>query len=87
MTPELVEQMKRSGVPYQRIQRGFAEAIMTESVHPSVDEKKHQEKSYEDDKGERQVQVGRLHKFQEEGRRPKDSQSESNDNVCHAQWR
>ncbi|OJJ47055.1 hypothetical protein ASPZODRAFT_115979 [Penicilliopsis zonata CBS 506.65] len=64
-TPDLLEQENSSGVKYQDIQRGIAESIMTESIHPSIgDEGDKNEKSYDDGDQEKQRHVDQMRKFE-----------------------
>lgn len=84
-TPALEELEKKADVTYQDIQRGIAESIMSESVHPSVGQEadKH-EKSYETDSAQKQENLHKLEKFEEqvEQRQMKEDDA-SMDSVAH----
>ncbi|KAJ5080853.1 hypothetical protein N7456_013563 [Penicillium angulare] len=84
-TPALEELEKRADVTYQDIQRGIAESIMGESVHPSIghDGDRH-EKSYEIDPNIQREKVAKLEKFEEEVEHHKELRGEaSRDSVAH----
>ncbi|KAJ5263900.1 hypothetical protein N7478_011505 [Penicillium angulare] len=84
-TPALEELEKTAGVTYQDIQRGIAESIMGESVHPSIgqDGDRH-EKSYEIDPSLQREKVAKLEKFEEAVEQHKELRGEaSRDSVAH----
>lgn len=84
-TPALEELENKAGVTYQDIQRGIAESIMSESVHPSVGkEGDRHEKSYDADPSQKAENVRKLEKFEEEVERNKEKQGDaSRDSVAH----
>ncbi|RJE27210.1 phospholipase [Aspergillus sclerotialis] len=84
-TPALEALEKDAGVDYHDIQRGIAESIMSESVHPSIGkEGDRHEKSY-DDSGdeEKEKEVDRLRRFQEKQKQASADQFTSKDTVAH----
>jgi phospholipase D1/2 len=84
-TPALEELEKKAGVNYQDIQRGIAESIMSESVHPAIGkEGDENEKSYEADSAQRQENLRKLEKFEEQVEQLKaDEGDASRDSVAH----
>ncbi|KAJ5885865.1 hypothetical protein N7504_011701 [Penicillium tannophilum] len=84
-TPALEELESKAGVTYQDIQRGIAESIMSESVHPSVGkEGDRYEKSYDADPSQKEENMRKLEKFEEEVERNKEMQGDaSRDSVAH----
>lgn len=83
VTPDLVEQEKKSGVKYQDIQRGIAESIMTESVHPNVGKEGDLlEKNYDNGDWEKEQQVDQLRKFEEQRRERSGDEVTSKDSVA-----
>ncbi|KAJ5541877.1 hypothetical protein N7535_004296 [Penicillium sp. DV-2018c] len=65
-TPGLAELEKQAGVTYPEIQRGIAESIMSESVHPAVgNEGDANEKNYDADQSQKEETLRKLQKFQE----------------------
>ncbi|KAJ5538976.1 hypothetical protein N7513_007308 [Penicillium frequentans] len=84
-TPALEELESKAGVTYQDIQRGIAESIMSESVHPSVGKDGDRfEKSYDADPSQKEENVRKLEKFEEEVERNKEKQGDaSRDSVAH----
>lgn len=84
-TPALEELEKQAGVTYQDIQRGIAESIMTESVHPGIgkDGDKN-EKDYENEPSQKEETLRKLERFEEkyEQRKEKDG-FHSKDTVSH----
>ncbi|KAJ5364890.1 uncharacterized protein N7496_010603 [Penicillium cataractarum] len=84
-TPALEELEKEAGVTYQDIQRGIAESIMGESVHPSVGtEGDKNEKSFEADDAQKQKNLKNLEKFEEQVEKHKAQQGDaSKDSVAH----
>ncbi|KAJ5577457.1 uncharacterized protein N7459_006421 [Penicillium hispanicum] len=84
-TPALEELERKADVTYQDIQRGIAESMMSESVHPSVGkEGDKNEKSYDADAAQKQENLQKLEKFEEqvEQHREKDGDA-SHDSVAH----
>ena len=84
-TPALEELESKADVNYQDIQRGIAESIMSESVHPAIGkEGDKNEKSYDTDSGQKQEKVQKLEKFEKqvEQREQMDGQP-SKDSVTH----
>ncbi|KAJ5126406.1 hypothetical protein N7526_008583 [Penicillium atrosanguineum] len=84
-TPALEELEKKAGVNYQDIQRGIAESIMGESVHPSVgNEGDRNEKDYSSDSAEKQETLRKLEKFEEQVEQRKAQQGDAScDSVSH----
>lgn len=84
-SPALEELEKKAGVSYQDIQRGIAESMMSESVHPSVGkEGDMNEKSYDIDKNQREEKVQKLEKFEEQVEQGKVEKGDaSRDSVAH----
>lgn len=84
-TPALEALEKEAGVTYQDIQRGIAESIMGESVHPSVgSEGDKNEKSYEADDEQKEKNLRNLEKFEEQVEKRKAQQGDgSKDSVAH----
>ncbi|KAJ5722756.1 Phospholipase D/Transphosphatidylase [Penicillium malachiteum] len=84
-TPELEELEKKAGVTYQDIQRGIAESIMSESIHPSIGkEGDRHEKSYDADASQKQEKVRKLEMFEEQVEQNKAKQGDaSRDSVAH----
>jgi phospholipase D1/2 len=83
-TPALEELENEAGVTYHDIQRGIAESIMSDSVHPVVGEEgdKH-EVNYDDAEREKEERLARLRRYEEkqEGRRSEHYRSK--DSVAH----
>lgn len=84
-TPALEHLEEQAGVSYQDIQRGIAETIMSDSVHPAIGKEGDQgEKDYDTGDAEREERVDRLRKFeaQLEGHQS-DRGLTSKDTVAH----
>ncbi|KXG52463.1 Phospholipase D/Transphosphatidylase [Penicillium griseofulvum] len=84
-TPVLEELEKQAGVTYQDIQRGIAETIMSESVHPAVGkEGDGKEKDYAADQSAKEETLRKLQNFQDkvEQRKAEDG-FHSKDSVSH----
>ncbi|OGE47072.1 hypothetical protein PENARI_c068G12249 [Penicillium arizonense] len=65
-TPALEELEKQADVTYQDIQRGIAESIMSESVHPTVGKDgDRNEKDYTADPSQKKVTLQKLEKLEE----------------------
>lgn len=83
-TPALEALEKDAGVDYQDIQRGIAESIMSESVHPSIGkEGDRHEKSYDTGDEEKEREIDRLRRFQEKQKSAPADQFKSKDTVAH----
>lgn len=84
-TPALEELEKKAGVNYQDIQRGIAESIMGESVHPTVGkEGDAHEKDYDTDSAAKQENLRKLEKFEEQVEQRKAQQGDAScDSVSH----
>lgn len=85
-TPALEELEKKAGVTYQDIQRGIAESIMGESVHPSIGKEGDQnEKSYRVDSAQKRENMTKLERFEEQVEQRKANDGDrSKDSVAHA---
>lgn len=84
-TPALKDLEQKASVNYQDIQRGIAESIMSESVHPAIGKEgdKH-EKSYDADYAQKQEKLRKLAKFEEQAEQLKTKQGDaSRDSVAH----
>ncbi|OQD70485.1 hypothetical protein PENDEC_c023G02317 [Penicillium decumbens] len=86
-TPALEELETKAGVNYQDIQRGIAESIMGESVHPSIGkEGDRNEKDYETDSAQKEKEetMRKLEKFEEQVEQRKAQQGQAScDSVAH----
>lgn len=84
-TPALEKLLKEANVDYHDIQRGIAESIMSESVHPGIgDEGDHHEKDYRHlGDGEKEKEIDRLRRFQEKSEHARSDQFTSKDTVAH----
>lgn len=84
-TPVLEELEKQAGVTYQDIQRGIAETIMSESVHPAVGKDgDDNEKDYAADQSAKQETLRKLQNFQDKvEQRKADDGFHSKDSVSH----
>lgn len=84
-TPALEELEKQADVTYQDIQRGIAESIMSESVHPAVGkEGDSNEKDYDADQNQKEETLRKLRNFQEKvEQRKADDGFHSKDTVSH----
>lgn len=81
----MVELEEKAGVNYKDIQRGIAESIMGESVHPEIGKAgDKREKSYETDSATKQENLRKLEKFEEqvEQRKAKEGNA-GRDSVAH----
>ncbi|PYH87668.1 phospholipase PldA [Aspergillus ellipticus CBS 707.79] len=84
-TPALVKLEAEAGVTYNDIQRGIAESIMSDSVHPAIgkDGDKH-EVSYDNAQQEKETRIARLRKYEEQHERYKEQEGlKGNDSVAH----
>lgn len=84
-TPALERLEEEAGVSYQDIQRGIAETIMSDSVHPAIGKAGEKgEKDYETNAAEKQEKIDRLRKFEArlEGHE-QDQGLSSKDTVAH----
>ncbi|KAJ5786995.1 hypothetical protein N7457_001985 [Penicillium paradoxum] len=84
-TPALEELEKQADVTYQDIQRGIAESIMSESVHPAVGKDgDDNEKDYGADQSQKEEVLRKLQKFEEKvAQRKADDGAHSKDTVSH----
>ncbi|OQE36100.1 hypothetical protein PENCOP_c012G01426 [Penicillium coprophilum] len=84
-TPVLEELEKQADVTYQDIQRGIAETIMSESVHPAVgQEGDSNEKDYAADQSAKEETLRKLQNFQDKvEQRKADDSFQSKDSVSH----
>ncbi|KAJ9488981.1 hypothetical protein VN97_g4304 [Penicillium thymicola] len=84
-TPVLEELEKQADVTYQDIQRGIAETIMSESVHPAVGKDgDDNEKDYAADQSAKQETLRKLQNFQDKvEQRKTDDGFHSKDSVAH----
>ncbi|KAJ5094977.1 hypothetical protein N7532_007268 [Penicillium argentinense] len=84
-TPALIDLENKADVTYQDIQRGIAESIMSESVHPSVGKDGDKgEKSYDDDPQQKEEKVRKLEKFEQQVENAKVLDGDaSRDSVAH----
>ncbi|KUM59095.1 hypothetical protein ACN42_g8043, partial [Penicillium freii] len=84
-TPVLEDLEKQAGVTYQDIQRGIAETIMSESVHPAVGKDgDDNEKDYAADQSAKQETLRKLQNFQDKvEQRETDDGFHSKDSVSH----
>ena len=88
-TPDLEDLEKQAGVTYQDIQRGIAETIMSESVHPTVGKDGDEnEKDYAADQMAKQETLRKLQNFQDTVEQRKaegkiDGGTHSKDSVSH----
>ncbi|KAK5798708.1 hypothetical protein VI817_004998 [Penicillium citrinum] len=84
-TPALIDLENKADVTYQDIQRGIAESIMSESVHPSVGQDADKgEKSYDDDPKQKQEKMAKLEKFEQQVEQSKAKDGDaSRDSVAH----
>ncbi|KAH1580464.1 hypothetical protein KXW39_008584 [Aspergillus fumigatus] len=83
-TSALEELEKEAGVTYHDIQRGIAESIMSDSVHPVVGEEgdKH-EVNYDDAEQEKEERLARLRRYEEKQEGRRSEQYRSKDSVAH----
>ncbi|KAJ5483782.1 hypothetical protein N7530_003028 [Penicillium desertorum] len=84
-TPVLEDLEKQADVTYQDIQRGIAETIMSESVHPAVGKDgDDNEKDYAADQSAKEETLRKLQKFQEKVDQKKAGDGfNSKDSVAH----
>ncbi|XHF99845.1 hypothetical protein AWENTII_003331 [Aspergillus wentii] len=83
-TPALVELEKEAGVSYNDIQRGLAESIMSDSVHPAIGKAGDKnEKSYDTGNAEKEERIDRLRRFEEKRRHHDTGEEVSKDTVAH----
>lgn len=84
-TPALEELEKQADVTYQDIQRGIAESIMSESVHPGIgkDGDKN-EKDYENEPSQKEETLRKLERFEQKYEQRKEEDGfHSRDTVSH----
>ncbi|GAB1194296.1 hypothetical protein APSETT444_003540 [Aspergillus pseudonomiae] len=84
-TPALEELEKEAGVTYNDIQRGIAESIMSDSVHPSIGKEGDKgEVGYDDAQKEKEERLARLRRYEEQAERHKpEYKPSSKDTVAH----
>jgi phospholipase D1/2 len=84
-TPALIELEKEAGVTFHDIQRGVAETLASESVHPSIGkEGDKNEVSYEDSQKEKEERISRLQKYEERNKAHESSHTANNkDSLAH----
>ncbi|KAL4892446.1 hypothetical protein BDV59DRAFT_202584 [Aspergillus ambiguus] len=84
-TPALEALEKEAGVTYNDIQRGIAESIMSDSVHPAVGkEGDKNEVDYDNAKQEREERLNKLRRYEEQSERHQsDYGYKSKDTVAH----
>lgn len=84
-TPALEELETEAGVNYNDIQRGIAESIMSEAVHPAVDKEGDEtEVGYDGADKEREERLEKLRKYEEQCERHQNLYSgKSKDTVAH----
>ncbi|KAI9037420.1 putative phospholipase PldA [Aspergillus affinis] len=86
-TPALEELENQAGVTYNDIQRGIAESIMSDSVHPAIGKDGDKgEVGYDNDEQEKEKQerIARLRKYEEKSERQKEGHGYvSKDTVSH----
>jgi phospholipase D1/2 len=85
-TPALEELEKEAGVTYNDIQRGIAEALASEAVHPTVGKEGDQtETSYEDTQKEKEKRIAQLQKYEERNKAHEAHPAAKNkDTLAHA---
>ncbi|BCS28672.1 putative phospholipase PldA [Aspergillus puulaauensis] len=83
-TPALVELENEAGVTYHDIQRGVAETLTSESVHPAIgkDGDKH-EVNYGDAEKEKEERIAKLQKYEERNEAREGHPAANKDNVSH----
>lgn len=84
-TPALVKLESEAGVTYNDVQRGIAESIMSDSVHPAIGKEgdKH-EVGYDNAQQEKEVRLARLRKYEEQHERHKELEGlKGSDSVAH----
>ncbi|KAL4784056.1 hypothetical protein BJX76DRAFT_328174 [Aspergillus varians] len=84
-TPALEELEKEAGITYHDIQRGVAETLTSESVHPAIGkEGDKNEVNYGNAEKERDERIARLQKYEEQNRaRESHLAANTNDSVSH----
>ncbi|KAJ5349556.1 hypothetical protein N7541_007283 [Penicillium brevicompactum] len=84
-TPALEELEKQADVTYQDIQRGIAESIMSESVHPGIgDDGDKNEKDYENEPSQKEETLRKLERFEQKyEQRKQEDGFHSKDTVSH----
>ncbi|KAL2867169.1 putative phospholipase PldA [Aspergillus lucknowensis] len=84
-TPALEELEKEAGVNFHDIQRGVAETLLSESIHPAIGKEgdKH-EVGYEDTQKEKDERIARLQKYEERNKaRESWPTTASKDSLAH----
>ncbi|GES64044.1 phospholipase PldA [Aspergillus terreus] len=84
-TPALEALEKEAGVTYNDIQRGIAESIMSDSVHPAVGkEGDKNEVDYDNAQQEREERLAKLRRYEEQSERHQEDYGyKSKDTVAH----
>ncbi|PTU17859.1 hypothetical protein P175DRAFT_0504612 [Aspergillus ochraceoroseus IBT 24754] len=84
-TPALEELEKEAGITYHDVQRGIAESITSDSVHPAIGkEGDKNEVGYDDAQKEREERIARLQKYEKQCEIHKSIQTvESKDSLAH----
>ncbi|THC92953.1 hypothetical protein EYZ11_007571 [Aspergillus tanneri] len=84
-TPALEELEKEAGVTYHDIQRGIAESIMSDSVHPAIGKEGDKgEVGYDNAQQEREDRIAKLRKYEEKSKNQNAARGyTSKDSVSH----
>ncbi|KAL3455792.1 hypothetical protein BJX64DRAFT_57110 [Aspergillus heterothallicus] len=84
-TPALEELEKEAGVTFHDIQRGVAETLASESVHPAIGTAGDKtEVSYEDSQKEKEERIARLQKYEERNKAHEFNHTANNkDSLAH----
>lgn len=83
-TPALVELENEAGVTYHDIQRGVAETLTSDSIHPAIGkEGDKNEVNYGDAEKEKEERIARLQKYEERNEARKGHPAANKDNVSH----
>lgn len=79
-----MELENEAGVTYHDIQRGVAETLTSESIHPAIGKEgdKH-EVNYGDAEKEKEERIARLQKYEERNEARKGQSTANKDNVSH----
>ncbi|OOF94869.1 hypothetical protein ASPCADRAFT_208526 [Aspergillus carbonarius ITEM 5010] len=84
-TPALLKLESEADVTYNDVQRGIAESIMSDSVHPAIGKEgdKH-EVGYDNAQQEKEIRLARLRKYEEQHERYKELEGlKGSDTVAH----
>ncbi|KAL4792842.1 hypothetical protein BDV19DRAFT_367871 [Aspergillus venezuelensis] len=83
-TSALEELEKEAGVSFNDIQRGVAETLASEAVHPSIDKGDKNEVNYGDAEKEKEERIARLQKYEERNKAHERHPAASNkDTISH----